>query len=364
MSPGSALAGRCLMVGLEGSALDRESRSALVRLAPGGVILFRRNLDSPERLAELVSEIEAALPYPLLLALDQEGGRVSRLEPWIGPTPTAAALAGAGEAAAGRFGRATGDALSALGFNVDFAPVVDLCESGIDNAIGDRSFGTATETVSLLAGAFLDGLQAAGVAGCLKHFPGLGRARFDSHVIRPTLDRSLEELETEELVPYRALGSRAAIVMVGHGHYPALDPSTELPATLSRAAIQDLLRGRLGFRGLVASDDMEMGAIQGFEENAQDAVRALEAGCDLLLYCRDLDRAARSLTALTRKAEAEATFAARVEGAVGAVSRAASRWTRRRPDLALWERARQALAESIPLSLGRGVDLPAVETEE
>lgn len=338
------------MVGFEGSRLDRPTREALIRLAPGGIVLFRRNLDSPEHLAELIADLRKILPYPTLCALDQEGGRVSRLEPWIGATPTAARLGDAGEAAVHRFARATGAALSALGFNVDFAPVVDLCAPGIDNAIGDRSFGTDPTAVTRLAGAFLDGLTEGGVPGCLKHFPGLGRAMFDSHVRRPTIERSLPEMEAEDLLPFRSLAPRAEMVMVGHAHYSAVDPAGDIPASLSRNVIQGLLRGRLAYGGLVLSDDLEMGALDGFADQGRDAVRALEAGCDLLLYCRDLERAARSRDALLRRAEADPAFAGRLDVAAGAVARLASRIRTRAPDMALWEEARRAIAAASALA--------------
>src|SRR6185503_1125623 len=167
-------AGRVIMVGFAASRPERELLEKLRALQPGGVILFRRNLESPEALAELVLALREVLPPHPLLAVDQEGGRVSRLEPWLGPTPTAERWAQQEEDAVRRFGATTGEVLRGLGFNLDFAPVVDLCPPGAANGIGDRSFGTDPEAVSVQAGAFLDGLQSAGVAGCLKHFPGLG----------------------------------------------------------------------------------------------------------------------------------------------------------------------------------------------
>jgi beta-N-acetylhexosaminidase len=327
MSDPAASPGRLMMVGLPSPQLDSHTRATLERLQPGGVILFARNLDSSEQTATLIDEVRRLLPYPLLVALDQEGGRVSRLERWIGPTPTAAALARAGERSTRAFGGSTGRALGALGFNIDFAPVVDLCTEEAVNGIGDRSFGTDPHRVVSLAGAFLDGLQQTGVAGCLKHFPGLGSTCVDSHERLPTDPRGRDELEANDLIPFRRLATRAVAVMVGHGAYPSIDSEPSRPATLSPVLVRDLLRGNLGFEGLVVSDDLEMGAVAPLDRNGQAAVLAVEAGCDLILYCARLDRAERALAALVRAMDERPGFAAQVARGAAAVAAAARRGT-------------------------------------
>ena len=332
-------AGRVLMVGFDAERPSPGLERSLRDLHAGGVILFRRNLTTPETLAQLVGALTAALAAPPLLAIDQEGGRVSRLEPWIGPTPPARRLAGAGTAAVRAFAGATGRSLRALGFNLDFAPVVDLSEPTAPNGIGDRAFGVDPEQVALLAGAFLDGLQGEGVAGCLKHFPGLGDTVVDSHRELPTVGRDRQRLESQDLVPFRRLAPRAAAVMVGHGVYPALAPGDERPACLSPAIVQGALRGELGFRGLVATDDLEMGAVSPFDEGGAAAVQAIEAGCDLLLYCHTLDKARAARDALVERSESDPAFAARLREAAAAVERCASRWAAHRPDLASWAAA-------------------------
>jgi len=331
------------MVGLAGPTLDPADARRLQHLGPGGVILFGRNLESAAQTVRLHEAIRQLLPYPLLLALDQEGGRVSRLQPWVGATPTAAALARAGEDAASRFGSATAAALRALGFNIDFAPVVDLCAIDATNGIGDRSFGTDPERVTVLAGAFLDGLQDGGVAGCLKHFPGLGPTSVDSHERLPTATRDREQLDGSDLVPYRRLASRAAAVMVGHGHYPALDPEPDLPATLSTPVVTGLLRQEIGYRGLVVSDDLEMGAVAPLDADGDAAVRAVAAGCDLVLYCAGLDRAERAKVALTRAARTDPGFERRLERAARAVAVAAAHRPTPRGDPGAWDTARRGL---------------------
>ncbi len=339
------VAGRVLLIGFDGSRLEDATRDAVRALGPAGAILFRRNLDDAEVLPRLMDDLSGVLPPPYLLAIDQEGGRVSRLEPWIGPTPSAAAIASLGEDAATRYGAATGRALRALGFNVDFAPVADLSEADARNGIGDRSFGTDPRRVAALAGAFLAGLQSAGVAGCLKHFPGLGRTDVDSHREMPTCPLGRDRIESEDLVPFRELAAAAAIVMVGHGRYPALDPAPR-PASLSPRIVGGLLRRRLRYRGLVATDDLEMGATRPRDDRGSAAVAAVRAGCDLALYCRDLDRAAAARDALASEAERDPDFARRLAEAAAAVERTASRWKASLPDLAAFDAARREIRAS------------------
>jgi beta-N-acetylhexosaminidase len=289
------------------------------------VILFARNLDTPPATADLVRSVVTACDRPLLLAIDQEGGPVSRLERWIGPTPPASEVARSDAELAGRLGRGTGAVLRALGLNVNFAPVVDLCEPDAQNGIGARAFGTDPKHVSDLAGQYLDGLQSTGVAWCLKHFPGLGATSCDTHLALATDPRPLAALEARDLVPFAALGPRAAAVMVGHGHYPAVDPAVGRPASQSRAIVHGLLRVRLGFRGLVATDDLEMGAVPP-SADGEVALAAIEAGCDLALYCSDLARAERAIDELDRRAERDEPLARRLAEAAAAVGAVARRF--------------------------------------
>lgn len=320
-------AGDVLMVGLPGPDLDSDSREALEGIAPSGVVLFRRNLDEPLRLLELHGALSELRRRPRIFAIDQEGGPVSRLEPWIGPTPDARALADAGPVAARRFGDATAAALRSLGLNLDLAPVVDLSESLAGNAIGRRSFGTDAGRVVDIAGAFLAGLQDGGVAGCLKHFPGLGGTSIDSHCALPVCDRALETLEAQDLVPFRELCRTSATVMVGHAAYPGLDPISRRPASLSPPIVEDWLRSRLAFEGTVITDDLEMGAItESVPAGASAAVAAIEAGCDLLLYCADLRRATEARSALVSRAHDDPAFEGRLRVAAAGVRRLARHW--------------------------------------
>jgi beta-N-acetylhexosaminidase len=346
MDDDATFAGRVLMVGLPGRKLDRETASRLEALRPGGIILFGRNLESAEQTARLIAGVRRLLPYALLVAIDQEGGRVSRLKPWIGETPTAVRLAASGVAATQRFAAASASALRTLGFNLDFAPVVDLCAPDASNGIGDRSFAPDPEVASSLAAAFLEGLQSNGVAGCLKHFPGLGATSVDSHRSLPTAARTREELETLDLVPYRRLAPSAATVMIGHGHYPVLDATPGLPASLSFPIVTGLLRERIGFRGLVVSDDLEMGAVAPLDENGRAAIGALRAGCHVVLYCSDLARAERAARSVADEAARDPAFGGRLRTAAAAVHRTAANWPAPQADPGSWPRARDNLARA------------------
>jgi len=335
-------AGRVLMVGLQGPDLEFDERRRLERLAPGGVILFRRNLDTPDRLIALVAELAGVLAAPRLIAIDQEGGRVNRLADWVGDGPTAARLAEAAPEATHRWGLATGRGLHALGFNLDFAPVVDLCGADSPNGIGDRSFGRDPDRTTERAGAFLAGLQAERIAGCLKHFPGLGDTPVDSHERLPVCDRDRATLESADLAPFARLGDHAACVMVGHAYYPALESVTGTPATLSHAVVTGLLRDSMGFRGLVVSDDLEMGAVAPLDQNGRAAVMAIAAGCDLLPYCSDLDRAEQARAALETAASDDSSFHDRLRNAARSVRNTAARWPAPRPDDRAWTLASEA----------------------
>jgi beta-N-acetylhexosaminidase len=313
------------MVGLPGPTLDAETADKLESLGPAGVILFGRNLEEPAQTRELLQRCAKVLERPCLLAIDQEGGRVSRLERWIGATPSACRLATAGTRAVRDFGRATGAALRSIGFNLDFAPVVDLSPPHLQNGIGDRSFATDPEEVVRLAREFLEGLHTEGVAGCPKHFPGLGDTTVDSHLLLPTVERDRDALEALDLLPFRRLLGSSPCAMVGHGHYPVFDDAP-LPATCSKSIITGLLRGEIGFEGVIVSDDMEMGAIRERDANGAAAVEAVAAGCDLLLYCSDLDAAAAAAAALTRAADADPRSASRLLASAERVEHLALGW--------------------------------------
>jgi beta-N-acetylhexosaminidase len=268
---------RLFGVGLGGPELTPAERDILRRLPPRGVILFRRNLASLGGLDRLVSELrDLGVPH---LYLDQEGGPVDRLQDLVAPSPSLARAATTGSAR--RAGEAAGAMLAALGFDVDLAPVVDRGLPGAGALVlGDRCASADPDAIVRSAGDFLDGLHSRGVGGCLKHFPGLGRARVDTHRALPALPDDPGE-EALDLEPFRRLMERARAVMVSHAA-----GADGTPASLSPAVATGLLREQLRFTGAAFSDDLEMGALEEFGGLPERCRRAAEAGCDLLLVCR------------------------------------------------------------------------------
>ncbi|MFI5371615.1 MAG: glycoside hydrolase family 3 N-terminal domain-containing protein, partial [Candidatus Eisenbacteria bacterium] len=251
--------------------------------APAGFIVFRRHFRDLDDLRRLTHRLrELARPRRVFVALDEEGGFVSQLAGHLTVPPNATLLArGAAPGDLEFVARVTGERLRALGFDWDFAPVADVHSETDNPVIGPRAFGTTPEAVSAAVGDWLDGFRAAGIASCLKHFPGHGDTVLDSHVALPRFERDLATLEKRELAPFRAHPDADA-VMTAHVVYPALDPSA--PASLSRLVTHDLLRERLGFRGIAITDALEMKGATADRAPAELARLALEAGNDLLLY--------------------------------------------------------------------------------
>ncbi len=296
---GSPTAGQLVFAGFEGLGPPE----LLLRLVGegrlGGVVLFARNIESPEQLRELVGRLHDAAPRgcPLVVAVDQEGGRVQRLRaPWTEWPPLRALGALDRLEETRRFGAALALELADLGVDLDFAPCVDVDTNPDNPVIGDRSLGPDPERVARHGAVLVEALQAAGVAACAKHFPGHGDTAVDSHLALPRLSHDLDRLRAVELVPFRAaVRAGVASVMTAHVLLPALDP--DRPATLS-SRVLGLLRKDLGFEGLVFSDDLEMGALAGFGSPAELACAAVGAGADAVLFCSRLEAAAEAVEAL------------------------------------------------------------------
>ena len=284
-----AAAPRAAVVGIAGPALDPAERELLLALPPAGIILFQRNCSDRAQLSALTDELhrlggERRLP----VLIDQEGGRVMRLRPphWrrlpsahdIGLT--AESDPPAGLEGARLLGRLIAHDLREVGIDIDCAPVVDVATPAMTEAIGSRSFGHRPEQVATLARAFAAGLLAGGVAPVIKHLPGHGRAVVDSHLELPLVAASLAELQAADFAPAASLRD-LPFAMTAHVVYPALDPSG--PATTSREVIARTIRGALGVQGILFSDDLAMQALSGAP--ADRALAALEAGCDLALFC-------------------------------------------------------------------------------
>ena len=298
-------AGGCLMVGFAGREPGAALLEAIARRRVAGVILFARNLGSPVEVAELARRLQAAAAdgAALLLGIDQEGGRVQRLREPLAVWPPMRELGLADdEVLTERVGAALGEDLHQLGFNLDFAPVLDVVSSTEHTVIGDRSFGPDPGLVARHGLALARGLQRAGLLPCGKHFPGHGGPVSDSHHTLPVERRSLDALRACDLRPFAAaIHAGLPLLMSAHVVYTAIDP--EQPGTLSPTIGTDLLRRELGFEGVLISDDMEMAAVAAGAEPGEAALRALRAGIDLLLFCHREDRQQAALEALVRAAE-------------------------------------------------------------
>ena len=324
-----ALALELFVAGYEGTSLP-EAYASRLRRGLAGVILFARNLERDDRgviaLPPLVAHTAAVHAaseatgsgLPAICAVDQEGGLVARLRAPFTHLPPMSQLAAADDPELCRLaGWQTGRECLAAGFNVDFAPVLDINTNPTNPIIGQRAFGTTPEAVIRHAGAFLDGLQASGCLGCGKHFPGHGDTDVDSHLALPVLPFDRARLEAIELRPFAALADQMRMVMTAHILFPALDAT--FPATLSRPILDELLREHCGYEGLIVSDDLEMKGVAEAFSFGKATRGGLEAGVELFLVCRRedaLDEAVAEVTAMLLAGGDDAELALRAVGRV------------------------------------------------
>lgn len=313
-------AGRVLIVGMPARALPAPLAELAAAGSLGGVILFKRNLGGVDQDVTTVSALHDAWPEgdAPLVAIDQEGGRVARLGAPIVALPRMRVLGAIDDPdLTRRAARVLGAQLLALGIGVDFAPVLDVDTNPDNPVIGDRSFGRDPEVVIRHGLAFAEGLAEAGVVACGKHFPGHGDTDLDSHLALPRIAHDRARLERVELAPFRAARGKLPTIMTAHVVFDAIDPG--VPATLSRAVIDGVLRSELGYDGVIVSDDLEMKAVADRWGVAESAVRAIEAGCDALLVCAHAERAIEAHAALVARAAADERFAARLAEAAARV---------------------------------------------
>ena len=295
--------GRLLWVSLPGPELTDEDRKFIERLDPLGVVIFRENVRNAAQVTSLTEAIRAIPGSPRLLAVDQEGGRVARLSEGVPALPSMRILGERGEKEIEEAGLSLGQALRTLGFDVDFAPVLDVDSNPQNPIIGDRAFSSDPREAGVKALAFARGLLRGGVLPCGKHFPGHGDTSLDSHVALPVVDAPASLLETREIVPFRMAVERGLpLMMTAHVVYPAWDG--RVPATLSRTIVTGLLREKMGYRGLVLSDDLLMAAVaKGGVVEA--ALAAIDAGCDGLLVLKDQRQALSVMESLEQILQAD-----------------------------------------------------------
>jgi beta-N-acetylhexosaminidase len=311
--------GQLLIIGFDGTEMSPRLRSLLTRLQPAGVILFVRNITSGEQTHKLLKECRACVSTPLFTCVDMEGGKVDRLRNITGSVPSAADVFASGDPKLYRkHGTIIGESCKTLGFNTDFAPVVDLAFDASRNVMNSRAVSADPKQAVAYARKFLAGLCSEGVLGAIKHFPGLGEANLDTHHELPSVDKTWKKLWTEDIAPYRALRRESPMVLVGHAAYPAMTHD-HTPASLSKKWITDILRKKIGYRGLVVSDDLEMGGVLKAAPIEQAAVEHIRAGGDLCLICHIEENILRSHEALVKEAERDAKFARRARESVARV---------------------------------------------
>jgi beta-N-acetylhexosaminidase len=311
-SAASSAIGQLLIIGFDGTELSPRLAALLTRIRPAGVILFARNIASPAQTYKLLKDCQGCVAAPLFTCVDLEGGRVDRFRNVLGLAPSAADVFSTGDRKLFRkHGLRIGECCRALGFNTDFAPVVDLALEASRSVMSSRAVSADPKQVVIYAREFLAGLRSAGVIGAGKHFPGLGEANLDTHHELPRVSKSWKELWQDDIHPYRAMRRELPMVLVGHANYPAVTRDVQ-PASLSKKWITDVLRRKIGYRGLIVSDDLEMGGVLKAAPIEQAAAEFIRAGGDLCLICHREEFVVRAYEKLVSDCESDRRFARRV----------------------------------------------------
>ena len=333
----------------------------LTCVQPAGVILFARNIESPVQTFQLLRDCRKAVKSPLFTCVDLEGGSVDRFRNVLGSSPSPAEVFATGDRKLFRkHGQIIGSNCRALGFNLDFAPVFDLAFEASRKVMGSRAVSANPRETIKYAREFLAGLNAAGVLGCGKHFPGLGEGVLDSHHQLPVIEKPMKELWAEDLLPYRELRRALPFAMISHAAYPQVT-GDRTPASLSGVWISDILRKRIGYRNLIVSDDLEMGGVLSAAPVGEAAVEFVRAGGDLCLVCHREDYIVQAYEALTKSVERDRKLAARVAESTKRVLAFKKKWAKKlrspgkTPSHAavekltrgLWEFAEQVRLESL-----------------
>lgn len=308
--------GQLFFIGLPGTEIDAKTGELLKKISPGGICLFSRNIRTARQTRELLDNLREALPVEPFLSLDQEGGLVDRLRRVITPMPSAQTFTEKENLEiVEKIGGITAEVVRILGFNMNFAPVVDVIDderSKFVNGLYSRGFGKSKEVVVRLASNYLESLQDNGCIGTIKHFPGYGATETDSHEELPMVKLSQRQLFETDLFPYFELFKNQSVyaVMVGHAAYPQIDLQEKdrqgrfLPSSLSRNFVTSLLRDEMGFDNIVLTDDLEMGAIMKNYGMSEAAKMALQAGNDFLLICADSERMLEAFDSVKKAVEA------------------------------------------------------------
>jgi beta-N-acetylhexosaminidase len=311
--------GQLFIIGFSGTEMSAGLASLLKTVQPAGVILFARNITSPAQTRTLLRECQKHVEIPLFTCVDLEGGTVDRFRNVLGAAPSPAEVFATGKRALFRkHGRVIGENCRALGFNLDFAPVLDLAFEASRSVMSSRAVSDDPKKVVIYAREFLRGLGDAGVLGCGKHFPGLGEANLDTHLALPSVSKSLARMWAQDLVPYRTMRRELPMVMVSHADFPAITSAgtdarkIPVPASLSTKWITGILQKKIGYRGLICSDDLEMGGVLAAAPVEQAFIGHIRAGGDLGLICHKEELILRAHAAVMREMERDKRFAKRV----------------------------------------------------
>src|ERR1700685_146562 len=318
--------GQLLIIGFDGIEMSARLSSLLTHLQPAGVILFARNIKTPEQTWRLLRDCQKCVSTSLFTCVDLEGGRVDRFRYVIGPTPSAADVFATGDRKLFRkHGQIIGENCRALGFNVDFAPSLDLAFEASRSVMSSRAVSENPREAAAYARQFLAGLKDAGTLGCGKHFPGLGEGNLDSHDELPVIDKPLKKLWAKDLLPYRLLHHELPMVMISHAAYPRVTHD-KTPASLSKTWITAILRKRIGYRNLIVSDDLEMGGVLSSAPVGKAAVAHIRAGGDLCLVCHREDYVIQAFEALEQAATTDKQFARRAAESLRTIQAFKKKW--------------------------------------
>lgn len=359
--------GQLFMIGLSGKTLTAQESDFITKNNIGGVILFDRNLGTPQEIHALCRDIQnlrhkTADKLPLFISIDMEGGRVARLKAPFTQWPAGALLGSLDSTSvAFRFAQAMGTELRAVGINIDFAPCVDVLTNEANKVIGDRALSTNPDQVAKIASALVRGYIKSGVIPCAKHFPGHGNTLLDSHFDLPVENADLNRLREVEMVPFKKVfRARIDLVMTAHIKFPQVD--NEWPVTLSETFIQKILRQELRYKQLVISDDLDMKALAKNYDRDMIPVRALQAGCDILLYCNEMDRPPLALAAVNKAFAAGQINPQHIDSAYQKIV-ALKKELLTSPDPMPWEEASKWIGHPEHLKLAKAVQEQRVPQE-
>ena len=307
-------AGQLFFVGFQGHAPDANTRAMLDLVQPGGIVLSQRNIENFDQLHELTRQFVEGPAIPALVGICQEGGSMDRLKQVFAPLPSLRDVAGAGVTQVRLLARVIATELEAAGFNTSFTPVLDLERP--DSVMKLRSIASNAADVSRLAAAFCEEFADKGILACPKHFPGLGSARLDPHFRLPRIDTPKRQLFQEDILPFLDLIDDVPMMMIGHAYYPALMDERPMPASLSPRIVDGLLRKKLGFQGVIITDDLTMGAVNSMGLTPDLFLRAFEAGNDMLLFSQSTPLVEQAFRTITRACRKSAALRARLDQSV------------------------------------------------